>query len=96
MRLDVAIETTQIGQNIVQMAVVMPDKRTLLTIIKLDLHSVSLDPAFLVVINHIRKIIGIIAIKRITYITSIIAIMFISIIIAIISIMSIIAKIICR
>ena len=38
MRLDVTIESTQIGHNIVQMAVVMLDKRTLLAIINLHIH----------------------------------------------------------
>jgi hypothetical protein len=49
MRLDVAIETTQIGQKIAQMAVVMLDKWTLLAIINLDLRSVPLVPVFQVV-----------------------------------------------
>jgi hypothetical protein len=52
MRLDVAIETTQIGQNIMQKAVVMLDKRTLLAIINRYIHSAESAPlvlAFLVV-----------------------------------------------
>ena len=49
MRLDVAIETTQIGQNIMRVAVVMLDKRTLLAIINLHIRSIPPVPAFLVV-----------------------------------------------
>ena len=40
MRLDAAIETTQIGQNIMQIAVVMLDKRALLGIINISNYSV--------------------------------------------------------
>jgi hypothetical protein len=49
MSLDVAIETTHIGQNIMQKAVVMLDKRTLLAIINHHIHSTPLVLAFLVV-----------------------------------------------
>ena len=49
MRLDVAIETTQIGQNIMRIAVVMLAQRTLLGIINLHHHSAPPVLAFQVV-----------------------------------------------
>ena len=52
MRLDVAIETTQIGQSIMQIAVVMLDKRTLPGIINIRNYSVPPVPGFQVV-GHI-------------------------------------------
>ena len=54
MRLDVAIETTQIGQKIMQKAIVILDrsKRTLLAIINLHIRAVPLVLA-LQVVGHI-------------------------------------------
>jgi hypothetical protein len=52
MRLDAAIETTQIGQNIMQIAVVMLNKRALPGIINISNHSVPPVLGFQVV-GHI-------------------------------------------
>jgi hypothetical protein len=52
MRLDAAIETTQIGQNIMQIAVVMLNKRTLPSIINICNYSMPPVPGFQVV-GHI-------------------------------------------
>jgi hypothetical protein len=52
MPLDAAIETTQIGQSIMQIAVIMLDKRTLPGIINLRNYSVPPVPGFQVV-GHI-------------------------------------------
>ncbi len=49
MRLDAAIETTQIGHNIMQKSVVMLDKLTLPGIINISNHSTPSVPGFLVV-----------------------------------------------
>ncbi len=54
MRLEAAIETTQIGHNIMQIAVVMIDQRTLLAIISVYNYSVPPVPGFLVV-GHIHS-----------------------------------------
>jgi hypothetical protein len=53
MSLDVAIKTTQICQNMVQMSIVMLDEQTLLAI-NLHIHSIPLVLAFLVV-GHIQR-----------------------------------------
>jgi hypothetical protein len=52
MRIDAAIETTQIGHHIMQISVVMLDKRTLPGIINIRNHSTPPVPGFLVV-GHI-------------------------------------------
>jgi hypothetical protein len=53
MRFDAAIKATQIGQNIMQKAVVMLDKRTLLGIINIRFHS-SPPVSGLDVVGHIK------------------------------------------
>ena len=54
MRLDAAIETTQIGHNIMQISVVMLDKRTLPSIINIRNYSIPPVPGFQVV-GHIYR-----------------------------------------
>jgi hypothetical protein len=54
MRIDAAIEMTQIGHHIMQISVVMLDKRTLPGIINIRNHSTPPVPGFLVV-GHIYR-----------------------------------------